>query len=65
MKEQIKLTESDLRDIVIESVNKIYGGLDKKQSMIVGMIDYGTCDISLIQPQAETIMDGIRVIFKK
>ena len=47
------------------AMNRLYEGLDKKNAFIVGMIDYGTCDIKLIQPQAETIMDGIRVIFKK
>ncbi|MBR6147718.1 MAG: aldolase catalytic domain-containing protein [Lachnospiraceae bacterium] len=47
------------------AMSKIYEGLDKKGAFVVGMIDYGTCDISLIQPQSETIMDGIRVIFKK
>ena len=48
-----------------DAMNKLYEGLDKKNAFVVGMIDYGTCDISLIQPQSETIMDGIRVIFKK
>ena len=48
-----------------EAMNRLYAGLDKKNAFVVGMIDYGTCDISLIQPQKETIMDGIRVIFKK
>ena len=48
-----------------DAMNRLYAGLDKKQAFVVGMIDYGTCDISFIQPQAETIMDGIRVIFKK
>ncbi len=47
------------------NMSRLYEGLDKKDAFVVGMIDYGTCDISLIQPQAETIMDGIRVIFKK
>ena len=47
------------------AMSKLYAGLDKKNAFVVGMIDYGTCDISLIQPQTETIMDGIRVIFKK
>ena len=48
-----------------ECINKIYHHLDKKQSKLLAMIDYGTCDISNIQPQQETIIDGIRVIFKK
>lgn len=48
-----------------ESFNKIFRGLDKKQSQLVGMIDYGTCSIENIQPCSETIFDGIRVIFKK
>lgn len=48
-----------------EGMNKLYQGLNKGDAFVVGMIDYGTCDISLIQPQKDTIMDGIRVIFKK
>ena len=47
------------------AMGRLYEGLDKKKAFVVGMIDYGTCDISLVQPQAESIMDGIRVIFKK
>ncbi len=47
------------------SVEKIYGGLDRKKTLVVGMIDYGTCNISHIQPQCESFLDGIRVIFKK
>jgi 4-hydroxy 2-oxovalerate aldolase len=47
------------------SVKKIYGGLDRKNTLVVGMIDYGTCNISHIQPQHESFLDGIRVIFKK
>lgn len=48
-----------------ESVQKIYGQLDKKKTMIVGMIDYGTCNIENIQPCEDSYLDGIRVIFKK
>ncbi len=48
-----------------DSVQKIYGMLDRKNSMVVGMIDYGTCDISHIKPCSESYLDGIRVIFKK
>ena len=47
------------------SVNRTYAGLSKGQSMIVGMIDYGTCGIERMIPAAESFMDGIRVIFKK
>ena len=48
-----------------QSVNKIWGKLNRKQAMVVGMIDYGTCDISKIQPCSESYLDGIRVIFKE
>ena len=48
-----------------ESVDKIYGHLDRKQAMVVGMIDYGTCSLNNIQPCRESFLDGIRVIFKK
>lgn len=46
-------------------MRKIYGKVDKKDSKFVGMIDFGTCDLSHIQPAKDTILDGIRVIFKK
>ena len=48
-----------------DSIGRIYGGLDRKGVMVVGMIDYGTCDISNIKPCGESFIDGIRVIFKK
>lgn len=48
-----------------QSANKIFAGLDKKNATILAMIDYGTCDISNLQPCAETFIDGIRVIFKE
>lgn len=47
------------------SVEKIYGGLQRGSSMVVGMIDYGTCGLSRISPCKESYLDGIRVIFKK
>ena len=47
------------------SVQKIYGKVNKGQSAIVAMIDYGTCGIDKLQPCAESYLDGIRVIFKK
>ncbi len=48
-----------------DSVEKIYGRLDRKGVMVVGMIDFGTCDISHVKPCSESFIDGIRVIFKK
>lgn len=48
-----------------QSLNKIFGKLRTGNSMVVAMIDYGTCDICNIQPCSETCIDGIRVIFKE
>lgn len=48
-----------------DSVQKIFGELDRKQAMVVGMIDYGTCALSNIAPAKDSFLDGIRVIFKK
>ena len=48
-----------------ECAAKIFGKLDKKSSMVVGMIDYGTCGIDNLQPSSQSYLDGIRVIFKK
>ena len=46
-------------------IKDIYGAIDKKNTKLVAMIDYGTCDISNLQKREETMIDGIRVIFKK
>ena len=48
-----------------ESADRLFGTLDRKNSMVVGMIDYGTCDIENLAPCSESCLDGIRVIFKK
>lgn len=48
-----------------DCVEKIYGKVDKKQAMIVGMIDYGTCQLSQLSECKDSYLDGIRVIFKK
>lgn len=48
-----------------QAVNKIFAGLDKGNSKILAMIDYGTCSIEHIQPCKDTFIDGIRVIFKE
>ena len=42
-----------------------YRGLDRGKSMLVGMIDYGTCGIEQIACRENCCLDGIRVIFKK
>jgi len=46
------------------SISKIWGHIDKGNTKIVGMIDFGTCDIHNIQPCEDSYLDGIRVIFK-
>lgn len=48
-----------------KSADQIFNKLDKKNTMIVAMIDYGTCSIERLSPKKETFIDGIRVIFKK
>lgn len=48
-----------------DSVNEIYGYLNRGNAMVVGMIDYGTCGLENITPCEESFLDGIRVIFKK
>lgn len=47
------------------SVEKIWSTVEKRPSMVVGMIDFGTCPIENLQPCSESYLDGIRVIFKK
>lgn len=47
------------------AVNEIFSGLDKGRSMIVAMIDFGTCSLDNLIPIDNSFIDGIRVIFKK
>ena len=49
----------------VHGMNRLLDGLDHGTSMVVGMIDYGTCGIDRILPTDESCLDGIRVIFKK
>lgn len=49
----------------VASFQPMLEGLDISNAMILAMIDYGTCDISKICEKKETLIDGIRVIFKK
>lgn len=48
-----------------ECFNKLLSGIDKGDSMVVGMIDYGTCSLEHISPCDECVLDGIRLIFKR
>jgi len=48
-----------------EKLNLTYQGLSKGKSMLVGMIDYGTCGIERVASCSTCCLDGIRVIFKK
>lgn len=48
-----------------DSINQTYGKLNKGNAIIVGMIDYGTCNIANIAMCEKSYLDGIRVIFKK
>lgn len=47
------------------AIEKVFGGIKKRPPMVVGMIDYGTCNLCQIQPCKDSFIDGIRVIFKK
>ena len=48
-----------------KSATRIYGGIGKGDAIVVAMIDYGTCPIENLEPCDDTVLDGIRVIFKK
>lgn len=48
-----------------DSIKPIFKNLDIQNAMILAMIDYGTCDIKALTHQKDSVLDGIRVIFKK
>lgn len=47
------------------SADKIFGRLNKKNTKVFAMIDFGTCKIKNLSKCGDTFIDGIRVIFKK
>ncbi len=49
----------------MEGMNRIFGGLDKGNSKLFAMIDYGTCPLENIGYAADSVLDGIRVMVKK
>jgi len=48
-----------------KSILPVFQSISKPKSIIVGMIDFGTCTIDKVSNQQESCLDGIRVIFKK
>ena len=48
-----------------QSIGRAFSKTSGKKAMVVAMIDVGNCSIKNIQPKRETILDGIRLIFKK
>jgi 4-hydroxy 2-oxovalerate aldolase len=48
-----------------DSIKPIFKNLDVQGAMILAMIDFGTCGIDALTEQKESVIDGIRVIFKK
>lgn len=48
-----------------KSADTIFRGLNKGNTTVLGMIDFGTCAIENIAPVSESFLDGIRVIFKE
>ena len=48
-----------------KSLSATFSKISSKRPMVVAMIDYGTCSIENIQPREKTLIDGIRVIFKR
>jgi len=48
-----------------EAFNVLLSDLPLRHSMIVAMVDYGTCDIANFTPRSDCCIDGIRVMVKK
>lgn len=48
-----------------KAIGAIWECVKKRPTLVVGMIDYGTCSLENIQSCRDSFLDGIRVIFKK
>lgn len=49
----------------VYELGEAYGNVQTGRAMRVAMIDYGTFPLSEVPPAERTLLDGIRVIFKK
>lgn len=47
------------------SIKPIFKNLAIKDALILAMIDFGTCGIESLSDRKDSVVDGIRVIFKK
>ena len=48
-----------------QAFDQMLSGVDSGNAKLLAMVDYGTCSLENIAPCQDTILDGIRVIFKK
>lgn len=49
----------------VDDIRNVIRHKPKKAEMLVSIIDYGSCSLDRICPQAESVIDGIRITFKK
>ena len=47
------------------AVSRVIPKRIRKETLVVAIVDLGDCGIEHIQPRAETVLDGIRVTFKR
>ena len=62
-REKFDLNRTMLPDT--DGMNEMFKGLDKGNSKIFGMIDFGTCSLDKICDAKDSFLDGIRVMVKK
>ncbi|MDR0777957.1 MAG: aldolase catalytic domain-containing protein [Methanomassiliicoccaceae archaeon] len=48
-----------------ESMAVAFSEAAEKKSTVVVMMDYDACDIEKIQPRGKTLIDGVRILFRK
>ncbi len=48
-----------------KSIDPVFKNMQKPHALVCAMIDFGTCNIENISPASESVIDGIRIIFKK
>lgn len=48
-----------------DSIKPIFKNLDIRDAMVLAMIDFGTCGLEALSNRKDSVLDGIRVIFKK
>ena len=65
LRDYVEYSEDNTQFSCVKDISRVIDQKPAKAEMYVAIIDYGSCSLDRICPAEESIIDGIRVTFKK